>query len=149
MSPPAASVTYRMAGSPHVYWNSPGPVFIRYVQEHVDDPGIEHPAGPVLDLPARDRKCERPAMGTITDEHFKRLRHGHNARTQRNGLAFETPGIAGSVEPLAMGSHNLCRLVERRLFAHYFVSPQAVLAHDEPLFRSQNSGLSQDRLWNL
>jgi hypothetical protein len=102
-----------------------------------------------LDFRARIRKCSRPTVWAIADEHFKRLCHCDNARAQRNSLAFQTLGIAGSVEPLAVRAHNLRSDPERRLSAHDLVPIQTVLAHDEPLLRSQNRGLSEDRLRNL
>src|SRR5260370_28022556 len=114
-------------------------------RERVDDPGMELAAGPAVDLRPGCRECGRPAVGAVADDHFERIGDRDDARPDGDGLAFEAPRIPGPVEPLAVGAHDLCRVLERRLFAHDLVPAEAVPAHDEPLLRGQGPGLSQDR----
>src|SRR4029077_10373560 len=95
--------------------------------------GVKLAAGPDLNLLASFGESSGGTIGAVGDDGVEGIGDREDACTQRNFGAFETAGVAGTVEVFLMGIDNVASFGEKRDFLEHLVAVIAVLAHEGSL----------------
>src|ERR1700675_5099429 len=73
------------------------PDIVGHVEEHLDDLGIELPAGPEFDFRARGFKGLRVTVGTVRGHGVEGVGDWEHTCAERNLIALQSSGIAKCV----------------------------------------------------
>src|SRR5712692_11605404 len=124
------------------------PVLLRNGHKHVDYRWVELAAGAALNLFAGMGHRQSSAVRTVADHGIHRIRDGKDARTERNLVALQSPGVTRAVKKLLVSEHDLCGVAQKRNANQHVVADLEVFAHDLFFVVVQGTWFAQDAVGN-
>src|SRR5216684_2484597 len=124
------------------------PVLIWDSHKDVDDRGIKLASGAALNLVAGMGHGQGPAVGTVADHGIHRIRDGKDARTERNLVALQSPGVTRAVKKLLVRENDFRGVAQKRNANQHVVADLAVFAHDLLFVIVQGTWFAQDAIGN-
>jgi hypothetical protein len=104
-------------------------------------------AGVDAQLCDRGLARQRRAVGPRGRHRVVRIRDGDDPGGERDRLADQAVGVAGAVDALVGGAHDLADVAQVAADAvEHALADDRVLAHDHPLVVGQRAGLVEDLL---
>src|SRR5713101_9042749 len=124
------------------------PVLLRNGHKHVDDRGVKLTAGAALNLFAGMGHRQSSAVRTVADHGIERIRDGKDARTERNLVALQSPGVTRAVKKLLVRENDFRGIAQKRNANQHVVADLAVLAHSLFFRVVQRTGLAKNSVLN-
>lgn len=106
------------------------PVLLGDGGEDFDDFGIELRAGAATNLFTSVAHRQSFAVGAVADHGVERIGDGEDAGAERNLIALEAARVAGAIEELLVGEHDLGSIPKERDANEHVVADLAMFAHD-------------------
>src|SRR5713226_8519293 len=120
------------------------PVLLWNGHKHIDYRGIKLAAGAALNLVAGMGHGQGSAVGTVADHGIHRIRDGKDARTERNLVALQSPGVTRAVKRLLVRENDFRGIAQKRNANQHVVADLAVLAHSLFFRVVQRTGLAKN-----
>src|ERR1035437_6749800 len=119
---------------------------VEFDEKRVDDAWVELAASTAAGLRARVRSAYSRRIGPTGDHCVERVAGEHDPRGQRDLLAAEPVGVAGTVVALGRRSHELRHGLQCGCGIQYSFADQRVVANERPLGVAQRGDFAQNAL---
>src|SRR6266478_3812212 len=124
------------------------PVLLWDSHKDVDDRWIKLASGAALNLVAGMGHGQGAAVGTVADHGIHRIRDGKDARTERNLVALQSPGVTRAVKKLLVRENDFRGVAQKRNANQHVVADLAVYAHDLLFVVVQGARFAQNAIGN-